>query len=99
MTAAAIASSTEAGVLVANHLATVRSLPKEVRTITNGGNQHPAITIPTREARTRYSARSVRVTLSDPPSSLGTRCYWWPINCSDKGSGRTPASHLLHYNT
>ncbi|GBM48290.1 hypothetical protein AVEN_134122-1, partial [Araneus ventricosus] len=39
MTTAAIASSTEAGVLVANHLATARSLPKEARTITSGGTQ------------------------------------------------------------
>ncbi|GBM25242.1 hypothetical protein AVEN_153424-1 [Araneus ventricosus] len=29
-------SSTEAGVLIANHLATARSLPKEVRTISDG---------------------------------------------------------------
>ncbi|GBN32138.1 hypothetical protein AVEN_192420-1 [Araneus ventricosus] len=34
---AEIASSTEAGVLVAHHRATARPLPKEVRTITGGG--------------------------------------------------------------
>ncbi|GBL98611.1 hypothetical protein AVEN_19676-1, partial [Araneus ventricosus] len=37
MTVAAIASSTEASVLVANHLAMVRPLRKEVRAITGGG--------------------------------------------------------------
>ncbi|GBM28520.1 hypothetical protein AVEN_70122-1 [Araneus ventricosus] len=47
---AEITSSTEAGVLVANHLATARPLPKKVRTITGGGAQSPTITIPTGEA-------------------------------------------------
>ncbi|GBM00051.1 hypothetical protein AVEN_214121-1 [Araneus ventricosus] len=42
---AAIASSTEAGVLVANHMATARPLTKEVRTITGGGTYSPTITI------------------------------------------------------
>ncbi|GBN83184.1 hypothetical protein AVEN_5337-1 [Araneus ventricosus] len=36
MTDPAVASSTEAGVLVTNHLATDRPLPKEVRSITGG---------------------------------------------------------------
>ncbi|GBM00326.1 hypothetical protein AVEN_32665-1 [Araneus ventricosus] len=45
MTAAAIASSTEAGALVANHLATARPLPKEVRTITGSGIRRPSIAI------------------------------------------------------
>ncbi|GBN80883.1 hypothetical protein AVEN_242544-1, partial [Araneus ventricosus] len=45
--AVAIASSTEAVVLVANHLATARPLPKEV---TDGGFQSLTITIPTGEA-------------------------------------------------
>ncbi|GBL73690.1 hypothetical protein AVEN_230684-1 [Araneus ventricosus] len=49
MTAAAITSSTEAGVLVSSHLSTGRPLPKEVRTITGGGTQSPTITIPTGE--------------------------------------------------
>ncbi|GBL75370.1 hypothetical protein AVEN_194567-1 [Araneus ventricosus] len=48
MTAPAIASSTDAGVLVAIHLATVRPLPKEVCTITDGGTYSPTITIPQR---------------------------------------------------
>ncbi|GBL94416.1 hypothetical protein AVEN_7382-1 [Araneus ventricosus] len=39
-------SSTEVGVLVAKHLATARPFPKEVCTITGGGSQRPAITIP-----------------------------------------------------
>ncbi|GBM52336.1 hypothetical protein AVEN_64043-1 [Araneus ventricosus] len=42
-------SSTEAGVLVAYPQATVRSLPKEARTITGGGTQSPTITMPTLE--------------------------------------------------
>ncbi|GBN06907.1 hypothetical protein AVEN_16854-1 [Araneus ventricosus] len=42
-------SSTEAGVLVANHLATARPLPKEVRTIRGGGTNSPTITVPPRE--------------------------------------------------
>ncbi|GBN20103.1 hypothetical protein AVEN_30966-1 [Araneus ventricosus] len=42
----AIASSTEAGVLVANHLATARPLPKEVRTIIGGGIQAPPLLYP-----------------------------------------------------
>ncbi|GBM44790.1 hypothetical protein AVEN_148292-1 [Araneus ventricosus] len=46
MTAAATASSTEAGVLAANHLDTARSLPKEVRTVACGGTQSPTLTIP-----------------------------------------------------
>ncbi|GBL96231.1 hypothetical protein AVEN_182571-1, partial [Araneus ventricosus] len=50
MTTAAIASSTETGVLVANHLAMARPLQKEVRTITGGGTQIRTITIPTGEA-------------------------------------------------
>ncbi|GBM87072.1 hypothetical protein AVEN_16150-1 [Araneus ventricosus] len=50
MTAAAIVSSTEAGVQVANHLATAQPLPKEVHAITGGGAQSSTITIPTREA-------------------------------------------------
>ncbi|GBM41416.1 hypothetical protein AVEN_62706-1 [Araneus ventricosus] len=50
MTAAAIASSTEAGVLVDNHLAMARPLPKEERTITCGRAQSPTTTIPTGEA-------------------------------------------------
>ncbi|GBN76094.1 hypothetical protein AVEN_86653-1 [Araneus ventricosus] len=45
MTAAAIASSTEVGILVANHPATARPLPKEVRTVTGGGFQSPTIAI------------------------------------------------------
>ncbi|GBO00547.1 hypothetical protein AVEN_210134-1 [Araneus ventricosus] len=39
MAAAAIASSTESKLLVANHLAMARSLPKEARTITGEGTQ------------------------------------------------------------
>ncbi|GBL84813.1 hypothetical protein AVEN_93845-1 [Araneus ventricosus] len=50
MTVAAIASSTEAGVLAANHLAMAQPFPKEVRTITGGGTLSPTITIPTEEA-------------------------------------------------
>ncbi|GBO03809.1 hypothetical protein AVEN_249432-1 [Araneus ventricosus] len=46
MTAAAIASSTEAGVLVANPLATARPLRKEVRRIIGGGTQAPPILYP-----------------------------------------------------
>ncbi|GBN24230.1 hypothetical protein AVEN_102235-1 [Araneus ventricosus] len=46
MTAAAIASNTEAGVLVANHLATARPLLKEVHTITGGGTQAPPLLYP-----------------------------------------------------
>ncbi|GBL72912.1 hypothetical protein AVEN_128100-1 [Araneus ventricosus] len=49
MTAASIASCTEAGVLVAHHRATARPLPKEVRTITGGGTQSPTITMLTGE--------------------------------------------------
>ncbi|GBM12237.1 hypothetical protein AVEN_155246-1 [Araneus ventricosus] len=41
MTAPAIDSSTEAGVLVAKYLATTLPLPKEVRTITGGGIYTP----------------------------------------------------------
>ncbi|GBL77720.1 hypothetical protein AVEN_152938-1 [Araneus ventricosus] len=50
MTASAIASNTEAGAPTANHLATVRPLPKEMRTITGAGTQSPTNTIPTGEA-------------------------------------------------
>ncbi|GBM70649.1 hypothetical protein AVEN_206870-1 [Araneus ventricosus] len=46
MTAAAIASSSETGVLVGHHRATALHLPKEVHTITGGGTQSPTITIP-----------------------------------------------------
>ncbi|GBL90485.1 hypothetical protein AVEN_22675-1, partial [Araneus ventricosus] len=46
MTAAAIASSTEAGVLVSNHLATALPLQKEVRTITGGDTQVPPLLYP-----------------------------------------------------
>ncbi|GBM49662.1 hypothetical protein AVEN_262465-1 [Araneus ventricosus] len=54
MTAASVASSTEAGVLVANHhqvppsggSATARPLLKEVRTITDGGTQAPPLLYP-----------------------------------------------------
>ncbi|GBM18421.1 hypothetical protein AVEN_72757-1 [Araneus ventricosus] len=46
MAAAAIASSSEAGVLVAHHLATARLLPKEVRTILVNGPRAPTIAIP-----------------------------------------------------
>ncbi|GBM02760.1 hypothetical protein AVEN_40826-1 [Araneus ventricosus] len=43
-------SSTETGVLVANHLAMDGPLAKEVRTITGGGIQSSTITIPPGEA-------------------------------------------------
>ncbi|GBM23523.1 hypothetical protein AVEN_153092-1 [Araneus ventricosus] len=43
-------SSTETGVLVANHLAMAGPHPKEVRTITGGGTQSSTITIPPGEA-------------------------------------------------
>ncbi|GBM54076.1 hypothetical protein AVEN_247690-1 [Araneus ventricosus] len=45
MTAVTIASSTEAGVLVAKHLATARPLPKEVYTIPGGWTKSPNIAI------------------------------------------------------
>ncbi|GBN78576.1 hypothetical protein AVEN_7880-1 [Araneus ventricosus] len=74
MTAAAVASSTEAGVLVANHLATARPLPKEV---TGGGTQSPTITIPTGEATScllirqtlRYQSGSGILVLETPTLS------------------------------
>ncbi|GBO26520.1 hypothetical protein AVEN_65433-1 [Araneus ventricosus] len=47
MTVAAIALSTEAGVLVAHHRVTAQPLLNKVRTITDGGTQSPTITIPT----------------------------------------------------
>ncbi|GBM62915.1 hypothetical protein AVEN_22324-1 [Araneus ventricosus] len=45
-TAAVIASSIEALVLIANHLAMARPLPKEVHTITGGGAQTPPLLYP-----------------------------------------------------
>ncbi|GBO19373.1 hypothetical protein AVEN_18506-1 [Araneus ventricosus] len=58
MTAAAIASSTEAGVLVANHLATARPLTKQARTITSGGTQAPLLVYPQRRRVTAYLSDS-----------------------------------------
>ncbi|GBL72463.1 hypothetical protein AVEN_115380-1 [Araneus ventricosus] len=57
MTVTTIASSTEAGVLVANHLATARPLQKEVRTITGGGTQNPTIIKSPEEASVRLLIR------------------------------------------
>ncbi|GBN01326.1 hypothetical protein AVEN_24144-1 [Araneus ventricosus] len=79
MTAVAIAPSTEAGVLVANHLALARQLPKEVRTTTGGGTQSPTIAIPPGEASSCLLIRQqlIRV-LAVPPS--GGQCESFSID-------------------
>ncbi|GBM39993.1 hypothetical protein AVEN_217591-1, partial [Araneus ventricosus] len=46
MTAAAIASSTDAEVLVAHHRSTARPLPQEVRSIIGGETYSPTILYP-----------------------------------------------------
>ncbi|GBL80274.1 hypothetical protein AVEN_92205-1 [Araneus ventricosus] len=50
-------SSTEAGVLIAYHQATNRHLPKEVRTITDGGNPTSIISISPGESSARLLIR------------------------------------------
>ncbi|GBN91061.1 hypothetical protein AVEN_134842-1 [Araneus ventricosus] len=69
MPADAIASSIEAGVLVANHLATARPLPKKVRTITGGGTQSPPIIVPTTRSENppTYTATSHNHIFVVPP--------------------------------
>ncbi|GBM18767.1 hypothetical protein AVEN_134304-1 [Araneus ventricosus] len=59
--------STEAGVLIANHLATARPLPKEVRTIT-GGRQHMS------NHFLYTQGRRVPASLSGSNSSVYLRC-------------------------
>ncbi|GBM44402.1 hypothetical protein AVEN_128266-1 [Araneus ventricosus] len=61
--------STEAGVLVAHYRATARLLPKEVRTIIDGGTQSPTITMPTGERNSCLLIRQqlISVYLRFPP--------------------------------
>ncbi|GBO04797.1 hypothetical protein AVEN_103896-1 [Araneus ventricosus] len=78
MTAVVIAPSTEAGVIVGNHLATARPLPKEVRTITGRGTKGPTIAIPPGEVSSCLLIRQqlIRV-FAVPPRGrkLGTKRY------------------------
>ncbi|GBM82603.1 hypothetical protein AVEN_207697-1 [Araneus ventricosus] len=68
MTVAAIGSSTEARVPVASHLATTRTLLKEVHSITGGGTFRPTLTIPSgSEFLLTYQAAALPCTRCAPP--------------------------------
>ncbi|GBM84965.1 hypothetical protein AVEN_120226-1 [Araneus ventricosus] len=69
MTATAIASSTEAGVLVAHHFH-FQPLQKEVRTIIGRGSQSPTITIPTGESSSCLLIQQQLISIETPYQRL-----------------------------
>ncbi|GBN05019.1 hypothetical protein AVEN_164096-1 [Araneus ventricosus] len=77
MTAAAVASSTEAGDLVVHHLATTGPLPKEVRTTTGGGTKSPTIVILSGEESSclPIGQQLIRVLAMSPGESSSNREY------------------------
>ncbi|GBL73163.1 hypothetical protein AVEN_159240-1 [Araneus ventricosus] len=77
MTAAAIASRTETGVLVANHLAKARHFPKEVCAITGGGTQSPTITILPGEATSCLLIRQQVISVYSRCSPVGFLWRKW----------------------
>ncbi|GBM26776.1 hypothetical protein AVEN_127738-1 [Araneus ventricosus] len=103
MTAAATASSIEAGVLVAHRRATALTRPKEVRTIT--GTQSPTITIPTGKRLPAYlsGSKSYLWTLCAPlwetsiaSGSCNNPPFYWDTTCHQKWAQRATPPLLCH---